>query len=57
MESSQVPQTLGASEAVLAGGPVQTPGVAALGSHPLPPASSESSSGEGYNRMEVKSKW
>lgn len=35
MESSQVPQTLGASETVLAGGPVQTPGLQPWGPIPV----------------------
>lgn len=57
MESSQVPQSPGSSEVVVAGRHLRAlrlqPWDANLDPHP----SSESSSGEGYGRMVVPRKW
>lgn len=57
MESSRVLQTPGISEVVLAGCPLRAPWSQPWGANLLPPASSESSSGEGSDRTAVKFKW
>lgn len=57
MESSRVPQTLGTSEVVLAVRHLRARLLRPWGANLHSPTSSESSSGEGYDRMAVKFKW
>lgn len=57
MESSQVPQSRGSSEVVVAGRHLRAPRLQPWDANLDPHPSSESSSGEGYDRTVVQCKW